>query len=160
MSAIISTCGKYRYRLDRPGDLTATRGPAVFIMLNPSVADAQLDDPTIRRCRSFAQAWGCNGLVVANLYAYRATKPADLWQAADPVGPDNDEHLLQVAAEAGQIVCAWGAGARPDRVAAVTRMLASAGAQLRCLGVTKLTGAPRHPLYVRGDQPLVPWGQK
>ena len=160
MSAIISPCGQYRYRLDRPGDLTATRGPAVFIMLNPSTADATTDDRTIGRCRAFAQAWGCNGLVVANLYAYRATKPADLWLAADPIGPDNDEHLIQVAAGAGEIVCAWGAEARPDRVAAVARMLTDAGAKLRCLGITKLAGAPRHPLYVRGDQPLIPWEPK
>jgi hypothetical protein len=155
MSAIISNCGQYRYRLDRPGDFTATRGPAVFIMLNPSTADATTDDRTIGRCRAFAQAWGCNGLVVANLYAFRATRPADLWLAPDPVGPENDEYLLQVAAEAGQIVCAWGADARADRVAAVTSMLVDAGAVLRCLGTTKLTGAPRHPLYVRGDQPLI-----
>ena len=80
MSAIISACGQYRYQLTREAhDQFATRGPALFIMLNPSTADAELDDPTIRRCRGFAKAWDCAGIVVANLYALRATDPAALW---------------------------------------------------------------------------------
>lgn len=159
MSAIISSCGQYRYRLTRPGDLTATRGPAVFIMLNPSVADADLDDPTIRRCRGFARAWGCNGIVVANLYALRSTDPAGLWLHADPVGPENDEHLVQLASiaiSAGEVVCAWGSNARADRVAQVAALLFAGGARLRCLGINQ-AGAPRHPLYVPGSQELIDW---
>ncbi|MBN9356180.1 MAG: DUF1643 domain-containing protein [Herbaspirillum huttiense] len=158
MSAIISDCGLYRYRLERDeGDALATRGPALFIMLNPSTADAAEDDPTIRRCRSFAKSWGCSGIVVANLYALRATDPRELWLHSDPVGPENDRHLQRLAIEHDLVVCAWGANARSDRVATVRDMFSDWGARLMCLGVTERSGAPRHPLYVPSTQPLVEW---
>ncbi|CDY79414.1 hypothetical protein BGLT_02195 [Caballeronia glathei] len=134
--------------------MTAGEPHAMFLMLNPSTADATLDDPTIRRCRSFAAAWGMDGITVANLYALRSTDPAGLWLHADPIGPENDDHLYELAVTHGRVVCAWGANARADRVAAVVHLLRHAGAQLTCLGTTK-SGAPRHPLYVRGDQPLM-----
>jgi hypothetical protein len=156
VSAIISACGQYRYMLSRPGDMTATRGPALFIMLNPSTADAEMDDPTIRRCRGFAQAWGCGGIQVVNLYALRSTDPAALWEHDDPVGPENDSWLTRLTLAATEVVCAWGVNAQPSRVREVAAMLANAGVRLKCLGTTK-SGAPRHPLYVRGDQPLIDW---
>jgi hypothetical protein len=156
MGANISECGTYRYTLTREGDMHVDKGTALFLMLNPSTADATVDDPTIRRCRSFAQAWGCNGFTVANLYAFRATKPADLWKAFDPVGPENDMHLRALAREYTDVVCAWGANAKADRVEVVTRLLLGAGARLWCLGTTE-AGHPRHPLYVRGNTPLVRW---
>lgn len=157
MSAVISPCGQYRYQLTRDGDLAAAHGPAVFIMLNPSTADAEHDDPTIRRCRGFAHTWGCNGIRVVNLYALRSTDPAALWQNANPVGPDNDRWLVEAARDAGEVVCAWGAQARLDRVEqVVTLLMVFAGLRLKCLGVTK-SGAPRHPLYVPASQPLLDW---
>lgn len=157
MTAIISACGTYRYRLTRPAEqLLPQRATAVFLMLNPSTADATLDDPTIRRCRGFAKTWDCAGLIVANLYALRSTDPGGLWLHTDPVGPENDQHLAALAGEIGDVVCAWGVNAQADRVAAVTDVLRQAGARLWCLGMTK-SGAPRHPLYVRGDQPLIEW---
>lgn len=157
MSAIISKCGKYRYLLTRESEVEQPGpGPALFLMLNPSTADATLDDPTIRRCRSFAKSWGCAGVSVANLYAYRATKPADLWLIEDPVGPDNDALLRRVANEYGDIVCAWGANAKLERVLAVADTLINAGARLWCFGTTK-GGQPLHPLYLKRDQPLIPW---
>lgn len=157
MSAIISECGTYRYLLTRPSEVEhPDRSTALFIMLNPSTADASLDDPTIRRCRGFARTWGCAGITVANLYALRATDPAALLCHPDPVGPECDQHLFSLAKEYGDVVCAWGANAKPDRAARVVEMLREAGARLWCLGMTK-HGHPRHPLYVRGDQPLIPW---
>lgn len=156
MSAIISQCGTYRYRLTREAhDMCPTCGTALFIMLNPSTADASLDDPTIRRCRGFATTWDCNGIVVANLYALRATNPAELWKHADPVGPDNDMYLAALIREHETIVCAWGANAKPERIAQVRKMF-NRNSRPMCLGTTK-DGAPRHPLYVRGDQPLIDW---
>ncbi|CAE6899338.1 DUF1643 domain-containing protein [Paraburkholderia domus] len=156
-SAVISECGRYRYLLEREGDaLTAGTDRAAFLMLNPSVADAAVDDPTIRRCRAFAKLWGCDGIIVANLYAYRSTDPSALWTCDDPVGPENDDHLYALGVCPGRIVCAWGANARDDRVREVVRVLQDVGAYLLCLGVTK-SGAPRHPLYVASDQPLVAW---
>jgi hypothetical protein len=151
--AEISDCGRYRYRLSRWwGD-----GPALpFVMLNPSTADASLDDPTIRRCIGFARREGCGGILVANRYGYRATDPDELRAVADPFGPGNDAALLHIALSAGEsgqpIVCAWGAkGGTESRTASI---LLRGGARLVCLGMTK-DGHPRHPLYVRADQPLV-----
>lgn len=157
MGAELSACGQYRYTLTRPAIARyPDRGTAAFCMLNPSTADATLDDPTIRRCRGFAERWGCNGIVVVNLYALRSTDPRALWNHADPVGPMNDYWLRQVTRECGGVVCAWGANARADRAQAVVKMLREIGVNLLCLGTTK-AGAPRHPLYVRGDQPLIKW---
>jgi len=148
--AVISDCGTYRYMLER--------GQGSFlpiVMLNPSTADAEVDDPTIRRCKSFATAFGYTGIIVLNLYAFRATQPANLWTADDPVGPANNAWLLAIATHP-EILCAWGANARPDRVSEVASILNNGSTKLKCLGMTK-HGAPRHPLYVKGDQPLIDW---
>jgi len=155
--AIFSDCKQYRYLLTRPPEVKhPERGTALFVMLNPSTADASIDDPTIRRCRGFARDWGCNGLTVANLYALRSTDPTALRGHDDPVGPDNDRHLFNLALEYGDIVCAWGAHAKRDRVEHAVAIFRKAGARLWCLGTTT-SGAPRHPLYLRADQPLVEW---
>ncbi|KOF00671.1 hypothetical protein W7K_02885 [Stenotrophomonas geniculata N1] len=157
-TAVISDCGNYRYLLTRPTQVVRPeRGTALFLMLNPSTADADVDDPTIRRCRGFAKAWGCNGLTVANLFALRSTDPALLLSHAAPIGPLNDGWLRKLASEYGDVVCAWGAHSMAvGRSIVVAQLLRQAGARLWCLGTTK-QGFPRHPLYVRGDQPLVDW---
>jgi hypothetical protein len=147
--AAISDCGLYRYVLWRKwGD-----GPTcLFVMLNPSVADATQDDPTIRRCVGFAKREGCGKLAVVNLFAYRATKPADMLAAADPVGPDNDRHLAEEAATAKVIIAAWGDhGTHRGRDRQVMKLLA--GREVWCLRRTK-GGQPGHPLYVPAAQPL------
>ena len=149
MSANISDCGQYRYWLRRGSEANAL----LFIMLNPSTADAVKDDPTIRRCSGFAEKNGYSGIVVANLYAYRATKSRQLWAADDPVGPENDYILEQLVQKQADIVCAWGGKAKPERVARFAEIVNHHDFQLLCLGTTK-SGAPRHPLYVKGDQPL------
>lgn len=160
-SAVLSDDGRYRYRLGRRWAPGPTLG---WIMLNPSTADATADDPTIRRCIAFARREGCGAIDVANLYAWRATDPDSLLALAwgEAVGPDNHHHVADVLAGAERTVAAWGAwwNAQPDRrrparlnVESVAALL---GAALVCLGRTK-AGAPRHPLYVRGDQPLEPF---
>lgn len=153
--AVISDCGLYRYALHRwwgDGDRLG------FIMLNPSTADDTVDDPTIRRCIGFARSLGFDGLRVFNLYAFRATKPADLWRADEPTGGDRNDDLLRELlrqAKHQPVIAAWGANARPDRV---WTLLGWRGAEhLRALGVTK-DGAPRHPLYLRADATPEPWG--
>lgn len=155
-SATISDCGSYRYVLLRTWDERVER--LKFIMLNPSTADGTVDDPTIRRCMGFARSMGYGGITVANLYAGRATKPKDLWRMDDPVGPDNDEYLarvFRVAADMGSpVIAAWGANAKPQRVAEVLAL--PHADRLHALGVTK-DGAPRHPLYLRADSLLEPW---
>jgi hypothetical protein len=150
--------GGYRYVLSR-GWLTGS-GRAVFIMLNPSTADNSNDDPTIRKCIGFAHHWGNAGVDVVNLYAKRATQPEHLWLAKDPVGEGNDELILDAVKYAKRygtpLVVAWGANAKPDRVAEVEQLIASEFVVPLCLGVTK-DGAPRHPLYLPYETALQPW---
>lgn len=155
MSATISPCGKYRYWLSRDGDPSKRR--VAFVMLNPSTADASIDDATIRRCRTFARG---AGFVVVNLYAYRATKPADMFAVDDPFGAENDDFLLNVAMGDYKIIVAWGVNAKLARIRYVTQLLeqfdGNSSNTLYCLGITK-DGHPRHPLYVKSDAPIVPW---
>lgn len=156
--ARISEDGLYRYSLHRAwGD-----GPMVtWVMLNPSTADATQDDPTIRRCIGFTKSWGYNVMHVVNLYAYRSTDPKRLLEVDDPVGPDNPRLLRAVVGNSALVVAAWGAFAA--KVAwersrlSIESFCHDKGVPLRCLGTTK-DGAPRHPLYVKADTPLVPFG--
>lgn len=108
--ATISACGKYRYTLER--SWAALPRYVLWIMLNPSTADADTNDATIRRCLGYARAWGYTGILVGNLYAYRSTSPALLTQIAlsggDPIGPDNVAAVRGLIARASMIVCAWG----------------------------------------------------
>jgi hypothetical protein len=158
MDAIISECGQYRYLLSRnKTQANPIAGPAVFIMLNPSTADATLDDPTIRRCKGFAESWDCNGIIVANLYAFRSSSPKDLWTVADPVGNENDLYLKQLALEFDEVVFAFGANAKEDRIKQVYDIFK--GGKIWCLGTTK-AGLPKHPLYIKADQPLIRWEPK
>ncbi len=149
MSAVISDCGKYRYVLERDKG----SNPLVFLMLNPSTADASLDDPTIRRCRRFSEDNGYTGIVVVNLYAYRATKPDDMLLASDPIGSDNDRFIRE-ATHGRDVCCAWGANANPQRANDVISLVKSCAANVYCLGKTKY-GFPRHPLYVKAEQKLI-----
>jgi hypothetical protein len=155
MSATISECGTYRYTLERKWS-SGTRD-VLWVMLNPSTADHEINDPTIRRCIGFSKAWGYDGLMVGNLYAYRATKPADLWDAGDNVdirGSENDQHLCRMAARAALIVAAWGSGADHRRAVRTLHMLAGFGV-VHQLRATK-GGMPCHPLYLPGDLTPVP----
>lgn len=150
--AELSPCGRYRYRLWRRWGEGA---PLVWCMLNPSTADALEDDPTIRRCMGFARRDGHGGIEVANLFALRATDPSALAAADDPVGPLNNAILLGTARAAGTVVAAWGAhAAARERQHVALAYFVAVGARVLCLGATR-GGEPRHPLYVRGDQPLV-----
>lgn len=145
--------GPYRYRLWRHWRREA--GAVLFVMLNPSTADAKSDDPTLRRCLAFSRRWGYGGVEVVNLFAWRATDPRALALAADPIGPHNDSVVAAAAAAAHAVVVAWGAGGKLDgRDRAVASLLRPY--RPRCLGVTA-AGAPRHPLYVRADQRLLRW---
>jgi len=171
--AVISPCGRYRYWLRRV--LKGQGGnPAVFVMLNPSTADADNDDPTIRRCKTFAAAWGYNELIVVNLFAQRTTEPRELFKADDPVGPDNHQWVLKAAEMAastdddalflhnkvrpsGIVICAWGAhGSFMDQGATVRSWIETAGAAPRHLGLTK-EGHPRHPLYLPATLKPIRW---
>ncbi len=149
--ASFSRCGRFRYTLRR------TWGPGerlVFVGLNPSTADAHRDDPTIRRCTGFARREGYGGLVVVNVFAFRATKPTSLFAADDPVGRRNNGVLRRETAGC-DVVCCWGNhGRRRGRGAEVLDLLRGTARSLSHFGLTKKE-EPRHPLYVRASAALV-----
>jgi hypothetical protein len=152
--SVISADQLYRYRLWRTwqSDLPAV----VWILLNPSTADSRTDDPTLRRCMSFARAWGYGGLVIVNLFALRSTDPRRLRQASDPVGPDNDDHIRSAVRTAPLVVLGWGArGNIHGRSTAVLSIIDRICAP-HCLGSTR-DGHPRHPLYLANDRTPRPY---
>lgn len=162
MSAVISECGKYRYFLER--EITDIFGHLVsdkimtFIMLNPSTADANIDDPTIRRCKAFAERSSCGRMYVVNLFAIRSPSPKVLQETSDPEGPDNYKWVKHAVEHDGPIVCAWGThGAYLDQDKTMMGWLYHSFARDPfCLGLTK-DGHPKHPLYLRKDSPLLPY---
>ena len=178
--AVISPCGRYRYRLwrewrdldahndknwqwlgaeDGAGTPVGWPKSLVFIMLNPSTADGKKDDPTIRKCVSFARRLKYERIEVVNLFAFRATKPKvvlALTHECDPVGWENQKHVEKVLEKAGMIICAW--GIHGNHLAQDETMLGwitgASSLRPKALGLTK-DGQPRHPLYLKGDaEPL------
>lgn len=156
-AASLSPCGRYRWSLSRAWDSNLLKPWLGFVMLNPSVADADIDDPTIRRCVGFAKTLGFAGVSVRNLFAVRATDPDALYSDPDPVGPENDRAILELVGGCPVVVAAWGVhGHVRGRARQVIDLLAARGQALHCLGVTK-GGHPRHPLYLRADAELRPY---
>ena len=152
-SAMFSPCGAYRYWLSRIWD--ESKPACAWIMLNPSTADAEKDDPTIRRVIGFSESWGYGAANVYNLFALRATDPRDMRKHADPIGPENDGWLAQIP----QVltVAAWGAwGNHRHRAFDVRRSMAEGRRPLSCLGLTA-AGDPRHPLYMPSASVAVPY---
>lgn len=147
--ALFSSDRIYRYALWRIWE--PRQGFCMFICLNPSSADETVDDPTIRRCMRYATAWGYGGIYITNLFAFRTKDPRIMKRAIDPVGPQNDFHLVSTAKEATLVIAAWGtAGSHLNRDADVCKIVWP----MECLRVTK-AGHPAHPLYLpKGLTPI------
>jgi hypothetical protein len=146
--AIISHDCKYRYELQRIWD--EKKPKILFIMLNPSTADADNDDPTIRKIIKFSKSWGYGGVYVGNLYAFRSTDPKALRHTHDPVGEDNIEHITKLISLSDIVVYAWGnKNMEPDWL----RELVDTP---YCIDISKNGNIPKHPLYLKGDlQPKI-----
>ena len=141
--AIVSDNQLYRYQLSRVWNSSLPM--VMFICLNPSTADHNDDDPTILKCIKYAQDWGYGGLLMGNLFAYRATEPLDMKRADDPIGPLNNHHLKLMSQQVDKIVCGWGNhGVYLDRDEKVKSMFDN----LYALKINK-TGSPAHPLYLK-----------
>lgn len=146
VSAVFSDCQRYRYQLR---EIWNPAGPLVlWLLMNPSVACVDYGDPTLRKTGTFARAWGYGGQLVGNVHAYRATDKKRLLELDDPVGPENDRMILEMAAEAKTVVLAYG---QPPKA------LRARGAELVALlrhhpGLCHLRlaqdGTPVHPLYL------------
>lgn len=158
--AIISPCGTYRYRLDRP-DVFGDHATAV-IMVNPSTADATSDDATIRKLIGFRNRYGWGNLIVGNLFAYRATDVRELASAADPIGPDNGYRLAEIFLDADQVVFAWGPTSKlpkrlRERWQEVDRLARAMHLQPMSIGAPAKDGQPCHPLMLPYERTLQPW---
>lgn len=145
--ADFSPCRTWRYALWRHWDWQSHANCVMFIGLNPSTADETENDPTVRRCIRFAKDWGYGGLMMMNMFAFRATDPKKMKVAHDPVGPGNDEAFGYRRTQVGLIVAAWGQHGSPARGEKICQFLAS---PVYCLGRTK-NGFPKHPLYLAAD---------
>lgn len=158
-SAVFSACRTWRYTLTRRWSTQPGR-MAVWVMLNPSIADEHHLDATLRRCRSFSTREGCVGMTVLNLYALVSTNPAGLYAVEDPIGPENDAHITEVLANRWSllpplVICAWGAHPKAaERSEGVLRLIRGLGYGAWCLGLTK-SGAPKHPVRLAASTPLV-----
>jgi len=160
-SAVFSACGRFRYRLDIPlntqQSLFASElkgGRCTFLMLNPSTADQNVNDPTVRRVVQYARDWGFSDVTVINLFAYRSTDPDKLLELglANSVGPKNDRYIQDVVAKSNRVVVAWGRTFQQEevfraRVRAVLRLVGEGAAPVLTLGLND-DGSPKHPLYV------------
>ncbi len=143
--ATFSPDRRYRYRLWRRWG-SRSSGRVTFIMLNPSTADAERFDPTVRRCYGYARDWGFGSMDVVNLFALRSTYPEQLKKVDDPVGPRNDAAILEAVEGSDLAVAAWGIhGGLLRRDSKVLGLVAGI-TDLHCLGRTK-AGAPLHPLH-------------
>ncbi len=157
MSAVISPCGKYRYSLGREFGMTG-EGAVCFVMLNPSTADAEQDDPTIRRCIGYAKRFGAERLIVVNLFAFRSTDPDALYGMSRDaaIGPENDAYILDAWQRSKIVICAWGNhGSLFGRAEEVLRLGGSVSTPM-ALKINAKSGQPAHPLYLKGDaQPVM-----
>lgn len=159
MSAVLSPCGQYRYRLDRQ---LAMEGPVyAFFGINPSTADASEDDATVRKWIGFCKRWGASRFIVGNVFAYRATDVKKLAAINDPHGPDIGDHITAIIDEADILVPCWGnttkvPPALQEFFDVLLDALVSSGKPVQCFGLTK-AGDPLHPLMLGYDTPLVPW---
>lgn len=152
-TALFSECGKYRYTLTRTWEEGVK--PVVFCMLNPSRATEIDSDNTVTRCIDFAHRWGFGGLVVVNVYAYRSPYPEDLWQVEDPVGPDNDQHLVEQT-DGRCVIAAWGNNAKVERARHVYQLIRPGAASIQALKLTG-SGQPYHPLYMAATTIPIPF---
>ena len=152
--AVFDESERYRYSLWRAW---STYHPRIaFVLLNPSTADEERNDPTIRRCIGFARAWNFGSMEVVNLFAYRATNARELLKIDDPVGEENNYYLIQAVERCSSVVVGWGTwGTLLARDLQVLSLIAGRK-DVHCLGITK-NGQPRHPLYLKGNTSLVPF---
>lgn len=160
--AEFSDCMRWRYKLWRNWKTTGKGRIAVFCGLNPSTADAVVNDPTVTRCIRFAQKWKYTGMIMLNAYAFRATDPDVMVAAPEPVGRHNDDAIAACTNSGHLFVVAWGGSLSPKQRRQVgwderiAKILTLTKLTPHCLGVTK-DGSPRHPLYMRSDSKPRVW---
>lgn len=158
-SAIFSGCGTWRYRLER--DVQETGIVFAYFGINCSTATAEWNDQTVKKWIGFTHRNGGSRFIVGNVFAYRSTAVKGLAKATDPIGPENDNHLRRIVADADVLVPCWGSrrklpeALRP-RLEVVRGLLLASGKPIKVLGLTE-SGDPKHPMTLSYETPLVDW---
>jgi hypothetical protein len=147
---LVRTWGKRNWELGK----NPVEGYVLWVMLNPSMAGAWDNDPTIRRCMGFAQRWGYGGIKVMNLFSLVTPHPNVLYGTKGDLGPFYMTRLRLASLNAARTVVGWGALRPQERVLARRQEVMATLHEPHCLGVTQ-GGHPRHPLYVPYAQELV-----
>ncbi len=143
--AVLSTDKKYRYILKRIWDDKLQK--VAIIGLNPSTADAKNDDPTIKRCIEFVKSWGYGGFYMLNLFAFRATNPKEIYKVNNPVGEENEKHILEIISKVEKVICAWGnEGEHLNQSKKILSLIETPF----CLKIN-LSGEPSHPFYLKSN---------
>lgn len=157
--AAISQCGVYRYILSReyvlPKEIAATKGTLGFVLNNPSIADANLDDPTVTRCWGFAESLGYGRILIANTNPFRATDPNDAIIPPEHIMECNDTWLLALQRECQMVIVGWGIKAKKALVDRAANVLYTTG-PVHALRINE-NGSPAHPLYLPGSLKPVRW---
>ncbi len=156
-SAEYSPCGRYRYELHRRWNQDQPTKSIMFLMMNPSTATEFVDDPTVKKCRYYANRWDFNHLIIGNVFAYRATNPKELLKVDDPQGTENLYRLQKLLTEHNPfLVCAW--GRIPKRLSNIEEqaMQLVKGYEPHVLRLNKV-GKPYHPLYLPNDTTSISW---
>ena len=159
MTAIISSCGTYRYRLER--EVQADGRVFAYFGVNGSTATATEDDHTVRKWIGFTKVNGGSRFIVGNVFAYRATDVRTLATVADPIGPDNGIHLARIIADADVLIPCWGRRNKLPRTLhghldRLRDQLLATGKPVLILGLSQ-SGDPLHPLTLSYSTPLTPW---
>lgn len=156
-AAVFSPCRKWRYHLQHIWD--ESQPNLIWMMLNPSTADELKNDPTVERCEQRARMWGFGGVEVFNIFGYRATDPADMKAYIDPVGPDNDDWMIDFAKKSQntKAIIGWGEhGKHRGRGEAVLNIIKQHDGRVNALKINA-SGHPKHPLYIGYKQKAAPF---
>jgi hypothetical protein len=158
-SAVLTPCGTFRYRLDR--EVQASGEVFAYFGVNPSTADATLDDQTVRKWRGFTQRNGGRRFIVGNVFSLRTTDVGELSRAPAVRGPDHLRNIQEIVAEADILVPCWGSRSKVPRALwpqfdEMLALLRASGKPMMHLGLTR-SGDPRHPLTLAYATPLVNW---
>lgn len=162
MSAIISDCGKYRYRLERQlkGQWEPWNNDVIaYFGINPSTADAEIDDQTVKKWMGFTCINGGSRFIAGNVFAYRSTDVKMLGKVEDPIGPENAHHLRAIIDEADILVPCWGDSSKLPKhlrhhLDRMILMLTCSGKPVMCFGYTN-NGDPLHPQMLSYQTDLV-----
>lgn len=160
MSAVLSSCGRYRWRLDR--EISPAGIVIAFFGVNPSTAGPEIEDQTTMKWRGFAARNGARKYIAGNAFGYRATDVRELSRVCDPIGLENEVHLWQIVSEADVLVPCWGNREKlpkdlQPRLESLALFLVASGKPVKVFGLTK-SGDPLHPLMLGYDTPLRLWG--